>query len=245
MRRIAICDDENAQAQLLRSYAEQWGIERREAVDVQLFPSAEAFLFDWEEEKSWDALLLDIQMPGISGVELARKLRAEGSSLPVVFITGVADFVEEGYEVEAIHYLLKPASREKLFACLDRAVKRNGREAVLLLETPEGGEIRLLQKDIAVIEAAGRRVLIRTGSGREEEARAGFQEVLERLEPGAFVQCHRSYAVGLRHVARLMKEQLLLDSGDSVPVSRRLFPQVSAAFVSFYRNLETGKEGKP
>lgn len=242
MRKIAICDDESAQAQLLRGYVKQWGIERREAVEIRLFPSAESFLFHWEEEKGWDALLLDIQMPGLSGVELAKKLRSEGSSLPVVFITGVPDFVEEGYEVEAIHYLLKPASREKLFSCLDRAMKKSAREAVLLLETPDGGELRLLQREIAVIEAAGRRVLIRTGAGQEEEARAGFQEVLERLEPGAFVQCHRSYAVGLRHVARLMKEQVQLDSGDFVPVSRRLFPQVSAAFVGFYRKLETEKE---
>ncbi|WP_369298660.1 LytR/AlgR family response regulator transcription factor [uncultured Neglectibacter sp.] len=236
MRRIAICDDEQEQSELLRGYVKEWSALRGEPVEIHLFPSGEAFLFGWEEEKRWDALLLDIQMTGISGMELARQLRAAGDRLPILFITGVPDYVEEGYEVEALHYLRKPVAREKLFSCLDRAMERSARESVLLLTTVDGEEARFSQKEIAVLEAAGHRVLLTTADGTTTEVKSGFRELLGALAPGEFVQCHRSYVVGLRHVQRLQKEQLILDSGAAVPISRRLFAEVNAAFVRFYKN---------
>lgn len=236
MRRIAICDDEQEQSELLRGYVKEWSALRGEPVEIHLFPSGEAFLFGWEEEKRWDALLLDIQMTGISGMELARQLRAAGDRLPILFITGVPDYVEEGYEVEALHYLRKPVVREKLFSCLDRAMKRSARESTLLLTTVDGEEARFNQKEIAVLEAAGHRVLLTTADGTTTEVKSGFRELLAALAPGEFVQCHRSYVVGLRHVQRLQKEQLILDSGAAVPISRRLFAEVNAAFVRFYKN---------
>ena len=233
MRRIAICDDEQAQSMLLQGYVKEWSVLRSEPVEIRLFPSGEAFLFQWEEEKRWDALLLDILMTGINGMELARQIRAQGDRLPILFITGVSDYVEEGYEVEALHYLRKPVSRKKLFSCLDRAMERSARESALLLTTPDGEEIRLNQKEIAVLEAAGRRVLLTTENGTTTEVKSGFHELLDALAPGEFVQCHRSYVVGLRHVQRLQKEQFVLDSGKTVPISRRLFAEVNAAFVRF------------
>lgn len=235
MRRIAICDDEGEQARLLKDYAAEWAAGQHEAVDFALFASAEAFLFAWEEDKDFDVLLLDIQMGQMSGIELAKELRRQGSGLPIVFITGIPDYMEEGFEVEAIHYLLKPVSREKLFSCLDRAVKRSARESVLLLTTADGEEARVCQRDIALLEAAGHRVLLTTADGAVTEVKTGFRELASMLAPEEFVQCHRSYVVGLRYVRRLQKERLVLDSGASVPISRRLFSQVNAAFVRFYK----------
>lgn len=236
--KIAVCDDEPAQLELLSSLASRWGARRREAVEVRAFPSAEAFWFCWEEEKDWSALLLDIEMGGISGMELAKRLRAQGEALPIVFITGISEYLGEGYEVEALHYLLKPVEREKLFACLDRAVQKAGREPFVLVETGEGEAVRLLQKEIASVEAVGHTVRIRRGDGTVLEARMGFQAMKRQLAEESFTQCHRSYLVGLRHVARLGKSGLTLDDGSAVPVSRRLFPEVSRAFVAFYRLRE-------
>ncbi len=89
MRRIAICDDEPAQAELLRGFVNDWARDRREPSEIRLFPSGDAFWFCWEQDKAWDALLLDIQMSGTDGLDLCRQLRAAGSRLPVVFVTGL------------------------------------------------------------------------------------------------------------------------------------------------------------
>lgn len=69
----------------------------------------------------FDILLLDVEMSGMSGLELARRLRADGDHAQLAFITSHFEFVGEGYEVEALNYLMKPVTREKLFAVLSRA----------------------------------------------------------------------------------------------------------------------------
>jgi len=238
MRKIAICDDEPAQARLLRGYAKEWIQTRREPAEIQLFPSASAFLFQWEEDKDWLALLLDIQMDGMDGVELARRLRAAGDNLPIIFVTGVPDHVSEGYEVEALHYLMKPVSQEKLSLCLDRAARRFTREPFLLLDIPDRIELRLPQREVALLEANGRRVLVTTADGQTVTANTTFHQLLPLLAEGEFVQCHRSYVVGLRHIRLLGRDKITLDGGREIPVSRRAFPQVNQAFVKFYRQGE-------
>ena len=242
--RIAICDDERSQADLLRGCVEDWSRARHEPAEAVLFPGGQAFLFAWEEDKDWDALLLDIQMEGLDGMALARRLRSGGSALPIVFITGFADYMNEGFEVEALHYLLKPVDREKLFACLDRALLRAGQGRELILESLSGEAVRLTQRELAAIEAVGRRTRLTLPDGGQVEARMNFRELSGLLKPGDFVQCHRSYMVGLRHIRRLGREQIVLDSGVLVPVSRRLFGQTNAAFVAFYRP-ERGEGERP
>ena len=240
--RIAICDDERSQADLLRGCVEDWSRARHEPAEAVLFPGGQAFLFAWEEDKDWDALLLDIQMEGLDGMALARRLRSGGSALPIVFITGFADYMNEGFEVEALHYLLKPVDREKLFACLDRALLRAGQGRELILESLSGEAVRLPQRELAAVEALGRHTRLTLSDGSTLEARESFRELSERLSPGDFVQCHRSYIAGLRHIRKLSKEAIVLDSGAVIPVSRRLFPSASAAFIAFYRGDKGGEE---
>lgn len=235
MYHIAVCDDERSQAELLRGYVEDWAARRRESVDIGLFPSGDAFLFAWEDDKAWDALLLDIQMEGINGMDMARRLREQRCHIPIVFVTGVPDYMEEGYEVEALHYLMKPVSREKLFACLDRAVEKSSRDESLLLDLADGQTLRILPRDIALLEASGHRTQVLLYSGERLEVKGNFRGICAQLPPREFVQSHRSYMVGLRHILRLQKDCVTLDSGQRVPVSRRLFEQVNHAFVHFYR----------
>lgn len=235
MRRIAICDDEPAQAELLRGFVTDWARDRREPSEIRLFPSGDAFWFCWEQDKAWDALLLDIQMSGTDGLDLCRQLRAAGSRLPVVFVTGLAGHMAEGFELDAVHYLVKPASRDKIYLCLDKAIQREGREPFILLECADGQAARVLLSEIALIESSGHRTLVTLAGGDTLEARAGFKELCGKLPQGDFVQCHRCYLAGLRHIYRLGRDSLILDGGKAVPVSRNRFLEVNAAFVNFYR----------
>lgn len=241
--RIAVCDDEQSQADLLQGHVAGWGRAQHEPVETAVFPSSEAFLFAWEEDTNWDALLLDIQMAGMDGMSLARRLREEGSALPIIFITGFADYMSEGFEVEALHYLLKPVNREKLFACLNRALRLSGPGPELILETLSGEALRLPQRELAAVEAVAHHTRLSLSDGSSAEVRSSFRALSGQLAPGEFVQCHRSYLVGLRHVRRLGREQIILDSGEAVPVSRRLFPQTNGAFVAFYRQAQ-GEEAQ-
>ena len=108
--RIAICDDSRADAEYLSALVREWA--QGQAVQLQRFPSAEAFLFRYEEEKDYDLLLLDIEMGNMDGVSMARAVRKENESVQIVFITGYSDYIADGYDVGALHYLLKPVKKE-------------------------------------------------------------------------------------------------------------------------------------
>ena len=138
--RVAIVDDSRQDADYVQHFLNAWAQERQVEVQGERFSSAENFLFQYAEEKAWDMLLLDIEMVGMDGVELAKRLRRENETVQIVFITGYSDYIAEGYEVAALHYLVKPVKKEKLFSVLDRAAQKiQKNEKVLHFEI--GGEM--------------------------------------------------------------------------------------------------------
>ena len=166
MYRCAVCDDNAADAAFVVSLIDKWNQENgneRAIFKAEIFHSAEAFLFAYEENQEYDILLLDIEMSGMSGVELAKRLRQMGAGLQIIFITGYMDYISEGYDVEALHYLIKPVTGEKLGEVLDRAMERiKTRERGLVLTLPDGivrvplYEIRYIevQKNYVTVHAA-------------------------------------------------------------------------------------------
>ena len=83
-------------------------------MQISLFTSAEHFLFSYGREKDFDILLLDIEMGDMDGVTMAKKLRQENHAIQIIFITGYSDYIAEGYEVAALHYLMKPVREENM-----------------------------------------------------------------------------------------------------------------------------------
>ena len=114
MLTIGICDDEITQLNYLKEKIAVWGNMTGIFTSMREFSSAESFWFEWIEDKSCDLLLLDVQMKQMDGMELAKKIRTVDKSIPIIFITGFTDYMAQGYEVHAFHYLLKPVTQEKL-----------------------------------------------------------------------------------------------------------------------------------
>ncbi len=230
--RIAICDDETSQRDYLHRQVEGWAARRGHVVSVHLFASAEAFLFAYDEDKGFDILLLDIQMGKMDGVALAKRLRADNEWLQIVFITGFPDFVSEGYEVSALHYLLKPVDEEKLREVLDRAVSRLRTAPRTILFRRGGGYLRVLADDIYYAEAFSHSVALVMKSGKET-FHMRFSDVEDLLGEG-FFRCHRSYIVSMKHVRRVTRTALVLDNGVEVPLARGLYDAANQAFIKTY-----------
>lgn len=125
--KIAICDDSQADRDYVASLVRRWASEGDRTAHIEAFSSAEGFLFHYAEESDFDILLLDIEMGGMDGVTLAKRLRQSNDTVQIIFITGYSDYIAEGYEVAALHYLVKPLDENKLFSVLDRAAKRTKR----------------------------------------------------------------------------------------------------------------------
>ena len=116
--------------------------------EVRTFASAEAFLFEYEEDKAYDILLLDVEMNNMSGIELAKRIRKDNSRAEIIFITSYFEFIGEGYEVDALHYLIKPVSAEKLMQVLDKAAKKLTANPPSVVISCEGETVKLYEADI-------------------------------------------------------------------------------------------------
>ncbi len=233
---IAICDDNPVQAGNLQKIVTGWMKKRGVCAAVSLFPSAEAFLFEYAENKTFDILLLDIQLSGMNGVELARRIRESDAHPQIVFITAYSDFAADGYEVDALHYLVKPIEPEKLCGVLDKAAKNLSKaEPAVMLETEEG-IVRLPEKDVIYAEAFSHVVTIHCARNACDNltVKTPISE-LEILLGGSFVRCHRSYLVGLRHIRQITRCDVILDDGSKLPLSRRSYDAVNRKFINFYK----------
>ena len=238
MLQIAICDDEAAQCSLLESYVREWERLRRQEADIALVGNGEQLLFHWEERRR-DILLLDIDMPGVDGLSLARRLRSRGEDVQIVFVTGLAEYALEGYDVEAVSYLIKPVEKERLFACLDRAFQRCGLEApALLLDTP-GGTARVRVRDICYLESDAHDTWVHCTGGKEPvRCRVGIRQLEERLErQGGFFKIHRSYLVNLAYVAEYGTGAVRLKNGENVYLAREKYSEFAKTYTKYLKTV--------
>jgi len=132
-------------------------------------------------------------MEGMDGISLAKKLRQENDQVQIVFVTGFPDFMAQGYEVSALHYLLKPLEEETLCRVLDRAAANLKKADRSVIFTVDGEALRLDVREIMSAEALAHFCRINTLRG-QFEVRQNFSELAEKLGEG-FIRTHRSYLV--------------------------------------------------
>ncbi|MCR4762750.1 MAG: LytTR family DNA-binding domain-containing protein [Lachnospiraceae bacterium] len=236
--RIAICDDE----QILRKQLESFIHEKNPDAAVSTFETGEALL-QAAMQMSFDLILLDIGLPGMDGVEVAKRIRKDHNGTIIVFITADDSRVFEAFDVSALHYLRKPIDQNKLQQVYERAMQiirdretaSDKQEEEILIKSGDQ-HIRLARKDILCIESKGRKLLIMDRSGKYEiYGVLGKWE--DRLGDG-FYRCHRSYLVGLRHVKSYDSESILLRGGIRVFLSRDRY----ANFVKVYMHFLQGQK---
>lgn len=233
--RLVICDDEATQITWLKEKVAQFACERGVQIDVAAFSSAEAFLFDYSENRNVDILLLDIEMGGMNGVKLAHEIRKDNDAVQIVFITGYPDYIAEGYDVAALHYLMKPVRTDKLFKVLSRAADAVASQPRYVL-LPVGKEVvRVCEQDIVYAEAQGHYMQVYTVGG-ELRLRMTIGELESRLGDG-FFKCSRSFLVGLSHVSRFTKTAIILDNGTELPLAKGLYESLGAALIKHIRTM--------
>lgn len=225
---LAICDDENIEREYLQQLVADWAKSKNLRLKLLLYPSAEAFLFAYWD-LSVDIALLDIRMGDMDGIALAKRLRQEDNRVQIVFITGLPDFIADGYEVDALHYLMKPVSNEKLTYVLDRAVQRLAMKESMVLLPLKDGIRRLSVASIRYIEAFSHDLLIHTDQSYFS-VKITMNEMGKTLGP-EFFRCHRSFLVNMRRVRKITKNSLEMDNGDVLPLSRKLVTKAMEAFL--------------
>ncbi len=229
--KLVICDDNPADIDYITGLVGEWRRQTGAGVEILSFPSAEALLFAWEENRDMDILLLDIEMGEISGMKLARHLRRAGAKMQIVFITGYMDYIAEGYDVEALHYLLKPVTVERLGQVLDRALERIRTREHMLWLTLQDGVVRLSVYEIRYLEVMRNYTTVH---GAEDYSVKRSLNDLERELDGGFYRIHRSFIVNLRFVKRITRTEVILKDGTALPLSRKHYEGLNQALIAYF-----------
>lgn len=232
MFKIAICDDEQPIREYLKILTEK-------CIDsqVNLFCSGEELL---KSQTKYDLVLLDISLngdsdaDGINGMEAAKKIREKSDTL-IIFITALKEYVFEGYDVGAFHYLLKPIDEQKFAEVMDKAVKqieKTKQEEPLIIKV-DGNYVKIPVEYIIYAENEARKIVLHT-----KEKNYSFYEKMEVLEDklgNAFFRSHRGFLVNLQEIARYDSNNIELKNGEKIFLAKQKYNDFVTAYMNYLR----------
>lgn len=227
--KIAICDDSDTDRQYVLDMVNRWAAQAGHQVHINTFASAENFLFHYAGENDYDILLLDIEMGTMDGVTMAKQLRQNNDTIQIIFITGYSDYIAEGYEVAALHYLMKPVKEEKLASVLERAVEKLSKNEKVLNFEVSGEMIRVPIYQIRYADVFGNYVTIHATSDITIKMTLGE---LEKSLDERFYRVGRSTIVNLTYISRVTKTEIKLSDGTSLSLPRGAYDGINRAIIN-------------
>lgn len=239
---IALCDDNIEELSRISSLLEDYRRKRNNSITYEAFHSATELL-ETMRERRFDLLLLDILMPGVTGIDAAKEIRHSDSKIPIIFLTSSREFAVESYRVSAEDYIIKPAREDEIFPALDKQIARLEQEEAYLTLKTGGGIVKLPFSQIVYVEVINRMVHFFLVGGEVREAYgylADYERVL--LSDPYFYKPHRSYIVNLRQMTELDKNGFSTAGGKRVPVSRDAFARAKTAYMKCLLEPATGRD---
>ena len=231
--RIAIVDDLAGDRALLRERLERQLQRRSVQADLLEFESGEAFLAA-EREQRFTAAFLDVYMTGMSGVDAAKELRTFDTDCLLVFTTTSTDHALEGFQVRAMHYLVKPFAQEDIDRLTDELLARIPQPDKFMTIKVNGSDIRLAYQNIAYAEHFSHMIHIHTPAGKTLVTRLPFKDFTAPLrEDPRFFVCSRGVIANLEHAADFDDAAFLMTDGSRVLVSRELTKSARQAFMEY------------
>lgn len=233
MLSIAVCDDmpiECAElAERIEDILDKFGTE----FSLKRFFNGQELIKCVE---SFDIVFLDIKMPEISGMELAKQMRENGRESIIIFVTSAKEYVYEAYDVEAFHFLIKPVNEEKLNNVLKKAVVKvsacNNKDFLII--SSEHQIKKILLKDILYIESVGRTVKIHCNSVVLETYKQ-IGDLEQTLSDKHFFRCHKSFLLNLEYVSRFDKAEIVMENGDTVILARKRAKIFQEEIISYMK----------
>lgn len=225
---FAICDDNLVDLDYVKQLVIKWANNKEFSINIDVFSSAEAFLFSYVENKQYDCLLLDIEMGKMDGVSLAREIRKVNTTVQIIFITGYTDYIIEGYDVWALHYLMKPINDNKLFSVLDRAVDK-------IIQSEKNLVLNLLDEMICIplheiYYLDVDRNYVTVHAKKDYTIKKTLHEIEKELDD-EFYRISRSTIVNLKYVNRTTKKDLYLTNGVVLQLPRGMYDNLNRAII--------------
>ena len=207
---FAYCEDEPNARGILAEQLKKWALTSEREVVLHCFEDADRLLGAWKDTETFDALFLDIELPGLDGMSLAESIRRQDRDIPLVFITNHSYIMPKGFAVEAIDFIVKPLDEAQLFAALDRVAYRlDNRIETFFTCRVERENVRVPVREIYYFISEGHYTYI--NDDPDYRFREKMDDLFERL-PKRFVRIHRSIIVNMDHIHSYNSSRIVLDN---------------------------------
>lgn len=218
MLEIAIVEDEESYRNTLCEYLRKYETETEEEIHISVFTDGDEIVENYAAK--FDIILMDIEMQFMNGMEAARKIRESDTSVIIIFITNMAQYAIQGYEVDALDYVLKPISYFAFSQRIKRAVGRmKKREEHYINIVSKNGVNKVAISEIGWIESEGHRLTYHAKDQVYESTLHSMKEIEKQLEDYNFYRCNKGYLVNLAHVKAIRDGWAILTNGQ-VMISR-------------------------
>lgn len=213
---IAVCEDKSGERRQLISDLGEELIRRKMNAQVMSYESGEALL-SAAAHIPFRIYFLDILMPGLNGMDVAKTLRSQNPEAAIVFITSSRDYLADGFEVGAVHYLVKPYLKTDLQEAMNRCLRqvKEGERYIELMINRENQ--RILLSDLLWAESKDKVCYLHLKSG-ERRSYLRLDELELLLDDTRYLRCHRSFIVNLDYVSGTNHGVFLLPEGKEVPM---------------------------
>ena len=226
--RIAICDDEEIYRVELKTILDKLLINVDYNIDT--FDDGTKLMESFNKAP-YDLVFLDIEMPAVDGITLAKSIRNKSENVFIVFLTGHIEYALEGYEVNALRYLTKPVDIGKLKEVIRYVQEKQGSARQLIIRE-DGEEILIDISDVIYMESMNQNVRIVSAKG-EHVIRYNIGDFEEQLKNDGFFRIHRGYLISLSKVKKLVKSDVIMDNGETLPVSRSNLKPLKEALYAY------------
>ena len=226
----SIVEDNREEAEALRRCIERYGQLNAEQFDVTVMRSAVDYV---AEGGAWSVVFMDIDLPGINGMEAAELLRTYDPVTPLIFVTNLAQYAVRGYEVDALGFIVKPVSYNSFRIPMDKAMRAvRQRVPSLLIKTQDG--IRLVpQTDVIWVEISGHYLSWHIAGEKDPlNERGSLAQAAEKLAGGSMVSISKSVMANATHIQAIARDTLVMTDGARLAISRSKKREVMAQIAA-------------